>query len=585
MNFSGRLIGLRTPFKRYIFWYQYMLQGVTLSPTSHHPAPTDEEDDDPMSTTEKLSFAVGAIVNAISNCCVGFYLNPFLLEVASLTPGIVSLMMFVGRGWDAVTTAGVGFAVAKYPGIKGWLYATAAPTSAAYFMMWFVFDMRQSYRAVYVFGMYMLMQLGTSAYHVPYTSLTVKMHPSSQQRDIATTWRMLAEILSVLVGAGAQGLILGFFTDSNDCSSCRTEGDSRAEKGYIIAAAVMATLMLVCGTLCPMGVKERVKALPQPEGKGSGGALKNAFKSKSFVMLTTAFFFIWLVVQGVQGNILLYAKYAVPTWKDKFQYLLFLFVFCATIGMPIWMIIMRKIGKRNSYMIGSVSFALLLHVMYWMPDDTPWWVGAIFCVFCGLSLSATYLLPWSMLPAVVDEAELLTGRRDEAIFYAFFVFFMKMGAGVALAGSAMALQVAGWEEPCCVDAIADVPCDCSNLATCMCDVQPDSIGTALRIVVGIVGPALVLVGVIFIYLFPITPAREVEIAEAMVSIKINRNKATENNRHSIAETHNMSYMGVPASLAELPNKRHTLPSSPGNPLLHQRKGGATGSKRPHSMGF
>ena len=49
------------------------------------------------------------------------------------------------------------------------------------------------------------------------------------------------------------------------------------------------------------------------------------------------------------------------------------------------------------------------------------------CVTCagGLSLGAAYLLPWSMLPDVIDEIELRTNERSEAIYYSFFVFFQK----------------------------------------------------------------------------------------------------------------------------------------------------------------
>eukprot|EP01061_Rhynchopus_euleeides_P033530 TRINITY_DN5623_c0_g1_i2.p2 TRINITY_DN5623_c0_g1~~TRINITY_DN5623_c0_g1_i2.p2 ORF type:complete len:599 (+),score=237.66 TRINITY_DN5623_c0_g1_i2:37-1833(+) len=535
---------------------------------------TEPTELEPMSATEKGAFALGALVNAISNCCVGFYLNPFMLEVAALTPTIISLMMFVGRGWDAITTAVVGVAVAKFPNIRMWLYMTAVPTATAYFFLWIVWDIGQTGKAAYAFGLYLVMQLGTSAYHVPYTALTVRMHPSPKQRDVATTWRMLAEVLSVLIGAGVQGVIISMYQSDDECTSCDADGDTEQAKGYVISAGVMAGIMTVCGLICPFFIKERVKSNMSGGEQDTAGALKVAFKSRSFLTLTFAFFFIWLVVQGVQGNILLYAKYAVPTWKDKFQILLFLFVFCATLGMPMWMFIMRKIGKKRAYMLGSFLLASLLHVMYWLPDNTSWQVGMVLCVFLGLALSATYLLPWSMLPAVVDEAELVSGRRDEAIFYAFFVFFMKMGAGMALAGSALALQFAGWLDPCCIRADELIPCDCNIVETCLCRGQPDGVGNALRIVCGIAGPGLILIGILLAAMFPITPEREEEIAQAMVSVQMSR-PAGENPRHSVADIHHLNFIGIPEGVSsDRPaGWRNTLPASgsPGNPLMHLRK--------------
>ena len=86
-----------------------------------------------------------------------------------------------------------------------------------------------------------------------------------------------------------------------------------------------------------------------------------------------------------------------------------------------------------------------------------------FLVGCGIS--AAYLVPWSMLPDVIDDSELRTYERNESIFYSFFVFFQKFGAvcddlyyiprslpsqGIALALSTLSLEYSGYNaNPCC----------------------------------------------------------------------------------------------------------------------------------------
>ncbi|KAJ9464130.1 putative glucitol transport protein GutA [Diplonema papillatum] len=529
---------------------------------------------EPMSSLEKLSFAMGALVNAISVACTGFFLNPFLLEIASLRPSIVSAMMLVGRVFDAITTAIVGALVSKYPNLRLWLKVVTVPTCAAYFFLWMVWNnWSETYRAVWAFGMYMLFQLGTSGYHVPYTALTVRMHWDPKQRDLATTWRMLAEILSVLFGAGVQGFILAQYGGGDDCRACEgnDDGSTDEQTGYLIAAFVMTVVMLVGGLICPFGVIERVEAKVEAEEDkvSTSQALKFAFKSRSFVMLTTAFFFVWLTVQGVQGNILLYCKYAVKSWKDDFQYLLGALVLCATIGMPLWMMVMKRIGKRLTYLIGACGLAPMLHVLYWLPDDTPVGYGIALCVAAGFALAAAYLLPWAMLPSVVDEAELMTGRRDEAVFYAFFVFFMKMGAGVALAGSALAIDIAGWVDPCCLPADGQDVCDCDIPASCNCDVQPESVGNALRLIVGVIGPGLIVVGVVFILMFPITPERESEIEEGMKQLRDadnaalipGRNSKRMSTQNAVALTQGFPISGALRNSENLTDRR-----ADGNPL-------------------
>jgi Na+/melibiose symporter-like transporter len=58
----------------------------------------------------------------------------------------------------------------------------------------------------------------------------------------------------------------------------------------------------------------------------------------------------------------------------------------------------------------------------------------------GSSISCGFLLPWSMLPDVIDEYMILTGSRKESIFYSFYVFFTKLGVGLAVAISTAFLE-------------------------------------------------------------------------------------------------------------------------------------------------
>eukprot|EP01065_Artemidia_motanka_P006254 TRINITY_DN1306_c0_g2_i1.p1 TRINITY_DN1306_c0_g2~~TRINITY_DN1306_c0_g2_i1.p1 ORF type:complete len:619 (+),score=173.43 TRINITY_DN1306_c0_g2_i1:83-1858(+) len=472
----------------------------------------------PLSWQKKLCFALGSLPNALTVTTTGFFLNPFLLEVAGINASLVSALMLVGRGWDALTTAFVGALVARSGGLRKWLAIALPPTCAAYFFLWMVIDGSTGAKAGFAFAMYLSYQLFSSMYQVPYTAMTVRLHHDSEERDKATTWRMLAEISSVLVGAGGQSVILALYDANDDCRSCDDDGTSSdAAKAYLISAVVMTALFGVGGIVCFIGIDdgkpgvatEKKEAPPAREG------IRAAFQSRSFVCLTFAYFFIWLTVQAVQGNIMLYCKYTVPTWKDQFQVLLGVLVVTSTFGMPCWLKIMGRIGKRRAYILGGAGFAPLLHILYWLPDDAPLWPGVLTCLFAGFFLSAAYLLPWSMMPNVVDEVEFHTGKRYEAVFYAFFVFFMKMGAGIALAGSALILGAAGWvDDPCC-EALPDSPigiCDCNQRdLTCNCEVQPDSVGDALRYVIGIGGPCLVLVGVGFAYFYPLDTDREIEI--------------------------------------------------------------------------
>ena len=64
----------------------------------------------------------------------------------------------------------------------------------------------------------------------------------------------------------------------------------------------------------------------------------------------------------------------------------------------------------------------------------------VIAVICGLSIAVNFLLPWSMLPDVIDDFMLKTGTRRESVFYSFYVFFTKLASGLAVSASTAFLE-------------------------------------------------------------------------------------------------------------------------------------------------
>ncbi|CAI8001035.1 Sodium-dependent lysophosphatidylcholine symporter 1 [Geodia barretti] len=73
-------------------------------------------------------------------------------------------------------------------------------------MLWFVppsFTETASYlKFIYYILFYFAFQLLLTCIHVPYTSLTMHLSNSNKERDSATLYRMLFEVLGTLVGIG-----------------------------------------------------------------------------------------------------------------------------------------------------------------------------------------------------------------------------------------------------------------------------------------------------------------------------------------------------------------------------------------------
>ena len=104
----------------------------------------------------------------------------------------------------------------------------------------------------------------------------------------------------------------------------------------------------------------------------------------------------------------------------------------------------------------------------------------------GFGVSVAYLIPWSMIPDVIDADELNTGQRREGIYYSFMVLLQKFSLALALLLVSQALSFSGFIEG------GNVP------------VQPDSALLAIRVAIAPLPTFFLIIGLILTYFYPIT---------------------------------------------------------------------------------
>jgi GPH family glycoside/pentoside/hexuronide:cation symporter len=114
----------------------------------------------------------------------------------------------------------------------------------------------------------------------------------------------------------------------------------------------------------------------------------------------------------------------------------------------------------------------------------------------GVGVSTAYLVPWSMLPDVIELDELQTGQRREGVFYAFMVFLQKLGLALALWLVGIALEFAGYVASQPGQAIPE---------------QPASALLAIRLSIGPLPTAALIAGLVLAYFYPITREIHAEI--------------------------------------------------------------------------
>ncbi|RMZ95588.1 sodium-dependent lysophosphatidylcholine symporter 1 [Brachionus plicatilis] len=479
-----------------------------------------------LSVFQKICFAVGGLPYQMCGNALGLFISPFLLEVAQIRPKQVSVILFSGRGWDAVTDPLIGFLVnrtnTRFGKLRPWIIFPVPLAIFCYIMIWYVPDISRSSKTVWYLVFYCFFQTFLSCLHVPYTSLTMYLTPDQAERDSATGYRMVFEVFGVLLAAVIQGIVISIYGStvncdattlaqgttlpfvndssliSNNISDNFESSENKLSEGYLLSASIMSFIYFLCCLTTFFGTKE-MKDVITDHNKDFFKSFKSVFSHKSYITLLLAFLFNSLAVQLVQSNLALFCKYTVDA-GDQYQYLIIVLLVSSILSLPLWQYLMIKLGKKTTYAIGLILLIPNLFILLYIENTI--WLLYIVCVISGMGIAVNFLLPWSMLPDVIDEFMIKTGERKESIFYSFYVFFTKLASGVAVAASALVLEFSGY---------IDCPDGCCK--------QPSSISLALRMLI-VPGPIiLLLMSLIFIWKHPIDENRRKELKERLHEIR------------------------------------------------------------------
>ena len=232
--------------------------------------------------------------------------------------------------------------------------------------------------------------------------------------------------------------------------------------------------------------------------------LKVAFANKAFLYVIGIYLCSWLGVQ-LTASILIYY---VVSWMgmDEAAFPAFAIAVQGTalVMLFFWKFVSEKLGKKAVYYLGMVVWIVAQAGLFLIqPGQT----GELYilAIMAGFGVSVAYLIPWSMIPDVVDLDELNTGQRREGVFYSFMVLLQKLGLALALFLVGQALEFSGF--------VARIPGEAIP-------VQPDSALLAIRIAIAPLPTVFLIIGLVLTYFYPIT--KEIH-ADIRMQLKAKKN--------------------------------------------------------------
>ncbi|MGD1943455.1 MAG: MFS transporter [Leptolyngbyaceae cyanobacterium] len=447
----------------------------------------------PLPFSVKLAYGTGELAAAVPSSLSAFFVLYFFTSVAGLSPALAGGVLMFGRLWDAINDPLVGWLSDRTESPLGrrypWMLIGSIPLSICFVLLWTVPPVETQWG---LFAYYSILSLfafaSLTAVQLPYTTLAAELSDDYDERTA-----LIGMKSAFSIGGSILGLVMAQIVFDR-------VADPRAQ--YHLLGRLSASLAVFMILICVVGTYRRYwlvhasrpKLHTQTQTTSLFSEIRSVFKNGAFRKILGLYLCGWIGIQLTAAML----PYFVGAWmglsESHFARMALTVQGTAIAMVIVWERVARLSGKRTVFMLGApLAIAALLLLLTLQPGDVV--MMYLLGMVAGTGVATMYMVPFSMLPDVVDLDELQTGLRREGLYFSAVVFLQKLGIAVALFASGTLLDLTGFA---------------AGATT-----QPTLALWTIRLLIGPLPAVLLLCSVWFAYRYPINRQRHQEILLAL----------------------------------------------------------------------
>lgn len=372
-----------------------------------------------LSFKTKFTYGFGDLGNAAAATVIPLLFMFYLTDVAGISPGRAGTILLLCKIWDAIIDPYIGIRSDHLRSRLGrrrpFFIAAALPFGILFGLLWTIPPAMADRPGLYITIAYLAFTTVFSLIQIPYNSLTAQLTENYHERTLLTTYRMAFSI-----GAG----ILFSVVPIEIVHAFEDQATGFSVMGWVVAVIIVLSPLALFFFIRETPLTESTK--PQPFLEGARIVLRN----KPFWSALVMFLFSWMALDILAAMLIYYIKYWLQLEARTDVFLGLIFV-TAAIFLPFWLWLSRRLGKKAAYVSGAMLLMFTLLALFIIPSDavTP---AYILCFFAGIGVSAIHVLPWAIIPDVVEFDELKSGRRREGLYSGFASLLRQLSTSVAL---------------------------------------------------------------------------------------------------------------------------------------------------------
>jgi glycoside/pentoside/hexuronide:cation symporter, GPH family len=440
----------------------------------------------------KILFSAGDISISVPLAILMFFQLFFMTDVAGLRPDYAAWAVMIGRFWDAVNDPWFGILSdrikTRWGRRRTIMLFGAVPIGVGFALMWQVPPFSPLGLTAYYTLTFIVFNSAFTFIRIGYYAMVPELTSDYDERISINGYLMAYSISGSLGAIILITLLRGFFPDPVQL--------------FMIIGISLGLLII----LPPLLVFSLTKGkLSETAGSAltMGESIRATLSNKPFWRLIGLYTMSWTTVSVIAASLVYFANYYLRV-PDQANYFVLAAQGSALLFVPLWVWAAKKLDKSKAFIIGSLSWlVILLSISSIGADQVA--LAYLLAALSGAGIACAYVLPWSMIPDVVEFDQLKTGERREGSYYAFASFFQKLAAGMAIWAMGQALALANYINPSVADPLP---------------IQPVEAVQAIRIFMGPVPAVLLIVAVLFAWRYPLTREKHQLICDELAESQV-----------------------------------------------------------------
>ena len=424
----------------------------------------------------KTLYGAGSIATGVKDTAFNVFLLFYYTQVVGLSGSLAGAAIFTALVMDAASDPLVGYWSDRFHSRWGrrhpFIYASALPMGIAFY---FLFnppeDAAQNMLFAWMLIFAVLVRFFMTFYAVPSSALNAEMTSDYDERTSLSGFRVLLGWLGGLAFATTGYLVL--FVPNETYEDGRMDPTAYQDFALLGGVLIVASILI-----CAIGTHHLIPKLKQvseqaSESLGLRQDFSNMLHNKPFLILV-CIIFVTATATGFTDVIGLYMfTYFWELSTDQ----LAVITFAALLGTLAAFFSAPLLSKRYDKRPVAIAAGILVMCCYpicialrladMLPENGD---PAVLLILCGNATLTVYaavtmtILFVSMIADTIDNNELMTGRRQEAIYSSAFTFSMKATSGLGGFIAGIALDVVGFPTGAEAAAVSQATLDSLGIA-------------------------------------------------------------------------------------------------------------------------